>query len=164
MFMMHRPASRWAQIIATVVYIVFVGLALPVAYKLHGQYGDNSLIQLAAFAAGILVIPLVVAAALSQLSAAVADTMAAAGNLEEVTHQHFKQKYAYLWIGGAAIALTWSSDTYQLLAIASRSFAFYYLLQYMVGISVSHSRVQQCGMTVVAAILGFITIFAVPVG
>ncbi len=157
-------ASRWAQIIATVVYLLFVGLALPVVYNLDGQYDDNSLIQLAAFAAGILVIPLVIAATLSQLSAAVADTLAAAGNLEEVTHQHFKQKYAYLWIGGAAIALTWSADTYQLLAIASRSFAFYYLLQCLVGISVSHSRVQQWGMTVVAAILGFITIFAVPVG
>jgi len=157
-------ASRWAQILATVVYIVFVGLALPVVYNLHGQYDDNSLIQLAAFAAGILVIPLVVAAALSQFSAAVADTLAAAGNLEEVTHQHFKEKYAYLWIGGAAIALTWSADTYQLLAIASRSFAFYYLLQCLVGISVSKSRVQQCCMAVVAAVLGFITIFAVPVG
>jgi uncharacterized membrane protein YkvA (DUF1232 family) len=157
-------ASRWAQIIATVVYIVFVGFALPVVYNLHGQYDDNSLIQLAAFAAGILVIPLVVAAALSQFSAAVADTLAAAGNLEEVTHQHFKEKYAYLWIGGAAIALTWSADTYQLLAIASRSFAFYYLLQCLVGISVSNSRVQQCCMAVIAAILGFITIFAVPVG
>ena len=69
--------SRWAQIIATAVYLVFVGFALPIVYNLHGQYDDNSLIQLAGFAAGILVIPLVIAAALCQFSAAVADTLGA---------------------------------------------------------------------------------------
>ena len=156
--------SRWAQIIATAVYLVFVGFALPIVYNLHGQYDDNSLIQLAGFAAGILVIPLVIAAALSQFSAAVADTLAATGSLEEVTRQHLKVKYAYLWIGGPAIALTWSADTYQLVAIASRCFAFYYLLQCLVGISVSKSAVQKCCMAAIAAVLGFITVFAVPVG
>lgn len=157
-------ASRWSQIISSVVYVVFVALALPIVHNLHGQYDDNSLIQLAGFAAGILVIPLVLAAALSQFSAAVADTMAGTGNLEEVTRQRLKEKYAYLWIGIPAIALTWSADTYQLLAIASRGFALYYLLQCLVAISVSKSRMQQCWLAAIAAVLGFITIFAVPVG
>ena len=157
-------ASRWSQIISSVVYVVFVALALPIVHNLHGQYNDNSLIQLAGFAAGILVIPLVLAAAMSQFSAAVADTMAATGNLEEVTRKSLKEKYAYLWIGIPAIALTWSADTYQLLAIASRGFALYYLLQCLVAISVSKSRMQQCWLAAIAAVLGFITIFAVPVG
>ena len=157
-------ASRWSQIISSVVYVVFVALALPIVHNLHGHYNDNSLIQLAGFAAGILVIPLVLAAALSQFSAAVADTMAATGNLEEVTRKSLKEKYAYLWIGIPAIALTWSADTYQLLAIASRGFALYYLLQCLVAISVSKSRMQQCWVAAIAAVLGFITIFAVPVG
>ena len=157
-------ASRWAQIIATVVYLAFVLVTLPVVYNLGGQYDDNSLIQLAGIAAGILMVPLVIAAALSQFSAAVADTLAATGNLEEVTRQHLKEKYAYLGIGGGAIALTWSADTYHLLAIASRAFAFYYLLQCLVGISVSTSVAKRCFMVALAAVLGFITIFAVPAG
>jgi hypothetical protein len=47
-------------------------------------------------------------------------------------------------------------------ALASRAFAFYYMLQCLVAISVSKSPVQRAGMAVVAAVLGFITVFAVP--
>ena len=141
-----------------------MALALPIVHNLNGQYNDNSLIELAGIAAGVLVLPLVVAAALSQFSAAVADTMAATGNLEEVTRSYLKEKYAYFWIGIPAIALTWSANTYQLLAIASRGFALYYLLQCLVAISVSKSHVHRLCLAVIALVLLFITLFAVPVG
>lgn len=76
-------------------------------------------------AAPILAISLVVAAALSQFSAALADTLAASGNLEEVTHRLLKERYGYVLVGGGAIALTWSANTFELVALASRAFAFY---------------------------------------
>jgi hypothetical protein len=79
-------ASRWSQIISTVVYIVFVAVTLPVVHALNGKYDDNSLIALVGVAASVLVVPLIVAAALSQFSAAVADTLAATGNMQETTH------------------------------------------------------------------------------
>jgi hypothetical protein len=85
-------ASRWSQIISTVVYLVFVALALPIVHELKGIYDDNSLIALAAAASSLLPIPLIVAAALSQFSAAVADTLAASGNMEEVTQRHLKAR------------------------------------------------------------------------
>lgn len=157
-------ASRWSQIIATGVYLVFVALALPLVHLLDGQYDDNSLIRLAGFASALLVAPLVLAAALSQFSAAVADTLAATGIMDEVSHGEMKARYGYLFVGIAAIALTWSADTYQILALASRAFAFYYLLQCLVAISVSHSLLQRLAIGVVAAALAFITIFAVPAG
>jgi hypothetical protein len=50
----------------------------------------------------------------------------------------------------------------EILALASRAFAFYYMLQCLVAISVSKSPVERTGMAVVAAALGFITVFAVP--
>ncbi len=65
-------------------------------------------------------------------------------------------------VGGGAIALTWPANTVEILALASRAFAFYYMLQCLVGISVSKSPVERAGMAVVAAALGFITVFAVP--
>ena len=65
-------------------------------------------------------------------------------------------------MGGGAIALTWSANTLEIVALASRAFAFYYLLQCLVAISVSRSPVQGAGMAVVAVALGFITVFAVP--
>jgi hypothetical protein len=157
-------ASRWSQIISTAVYLVFVALALPVVHTLNGRYDDNSLIALVGVAAALLAIPLIIAAALSQFSAAVADTLAATGNMQETTHGHLNAKWGCILVGGGAIALTWSASTFEILALASRAFAFYYMLQCLVAISVSKSTVQRLGMAMVAAALGFITVFAVPAG
>lgn len=155
-------ASRWSQIISTIVYIIFVTLSLPLLHTLNGQYDDNSLIKLVAIASTLLVTPLIIAAALSQFSAAVADTLAATGNMEEVTHGNLKVRWGYIFVGGGAIALTWSADTYQIIALASRAFAFYYMLQCFVAISLSKTPLQRVGMILVAMALGFITVFAVP--
>jgi hypothetical protein len=155
-------ASRWSQIISTAVYLVFVALALPVVHTLNGVYDDNSLIALVGVAASLLAVPLIVAAALSQFSAAVADTLAATGSMQESTHGHLKAKWGCIFVGGGAIALTWSASTLEIVALASRAFAFYYMLQCLVAICVSKSSMQRVGMALLAAALGFITVFAVP--
>lgn len=155
-------ASRWSQLISTVVYVAFVALALPIVHTLDGRYGDNSLIQLVGVAAGLLVMPLVVAAALSQFSAAVADTLAATGNLQETTHGHLMARWGCVLVGGGAAALTWSANTLEIVALASRAFAFYYMLQCLVAITVSRSLVERAGMALVAGALAFVTVFAVP--
>jgi len=157
-------ASRWSQIISTGVYVAFVALALPVVHTLNGHYNDNSLIKLVGNSVAILTVPLVLAAALSQFSAAVADTLAATGNLEEATNGHISLRWGCALVGGAAAALTWSTNTLEILALASRAFAFYYLLQCIVAITVSKSAWQRLGMALVALALGFITLFAVPAG
>jgi hypothetical protein len=155
-------ASRWSQIISTGVYVVFVALALPMVASLGGKYDDNSLIKLAGTASALLPIPLIVAAALSQFSAAVADTLAASGNLAESTHDHLKAKFGYILVGAGAIALTWSANTLEIVALASRAFAFYYMLQCLVAFNVSRSAGQKVGMLLVAATMAFITVFAIP--
>ena len=157
-------ASRWSQIISTVVYLVFIAAAMPLIHTLNGQYDDNSLIKLAGAASALLVAPLVIAAVMSQFSAAVADTLAATGNMEELTHGSLKAKFGTALVGGGAIALSWSANTLEILALASRAFAFYYLLQCLVAIHVCESRKQKIAMAAIAMVLGFITIFAVPAG
>lgn len=157
-------ASRLSQIISTLVYVGFVALALPIVHLLGGKYDDNSLIELAKFASPLLVVPLIIAAALSQFSAAVADTLSATGNMEEITAHKLKEKFGYILIGGGAICLTWSADTLQIVALASRAFAFYYMLQCFVAFTVCKSPAQRFGLVMVAAVLGFITVFAVPAG
>jgi hypothetical protein len=107
---------------------------------------------------------LILAAAMSQFSAAVADTMSATGNMEEITDHHLKGKFGYLLVGGGAIALTWSANTLEILALASRAFAFYYLLQCFVAFTVSKSSAQKLGILVLSVALAFITVFAVPAG
>jgi hypothetical protein len=155
-------ASRLSQLISTAIYIAFVALALPLLHGLNGHYDDNSLIKLAGIATSLLVIPLIVAAAFSQFSAAVADTLAATGNMEEVTQGHLKASWGCILVGGGATALTWSANTYEIIALASRAFAFYYLVQCLVAMTVSESRAQQAGILLIAVVLGFIVVFAVP--
>jgi hypothetical protein len=155
-------SSRWSQIISTAVYLVFIALATPVLHELNGKYNDNSLIALTTIAAGVLMVPLIVAAALSQFSAAVADTMTATGNMEETTQGHLKARFGYVLIGGGAISLAWSANTLEITALASRAFAFYYMCQCLVAITVSKSTTQRVGMAFVAAALAFIAVFAVP--
>jgi hypothetical protein len=155
-------ASRWSQLISTAVYVIFIAVSMPLVHTLNGQYDDNSLIKLAGAASALLVAPLVIAAAMSQFSAAVADTLAATGNMEETTHKHLKAKFGTVLVGGGAIALTWSANTLEIIALASRAFAFYYMLQCLVAITVSKSVIQKIAMAAVAIVLGFITVFAVP--
>jgi hypothetical protein len=155
-------ASRNSQIISTIVYLVFIAVATPLVHNLDGKYDDNSLIKLAGIASVILVAPLIIAAALSQFSAAVADTLAAVGNMEEITNKKLKAKFGTILIGGGAIALSWSASTIEIIALASRAFAFYYCLQCLVAISVSKSGTQKIAFGSIALVLAFITVFAVP--
>jgi len=90
------------------VYVLFVALAQPIVPVLNGDYGDNSLIILAATASLLMPVPLIVAASLSQFSAAVADTVAAAANMKEGSQQRIKLRWGYLLVGVAAMALAWS--------------------------------------------------------
>ena len=72
--------------------MAFVTLALPLVTILNGRYADNSLIRLTASVSVLLSTPLILAAGLSQSSAAVADTLAAAENLQELTRQRLTQR------------------------------------------------------------------------
>jgi len=157
-------ASRWSQYISLSVYIAFVALALPIVPILNGEYAANSLILLAAEVSILLSAPLIVAAALSQFSAAVADTLAAAENMAEATHNRVNQRWGYLLVGGTAMALAWSGSTFAIVALASRAFALYYLLQCCVGFTVCHSFRERLRFILVGLALLFVLVFAVPAG
>ena len=156
--------SKVSQIFSTLVYVVFVSLALPIAYLLKGHYDDHSLITLVTLTSSFMVIPLIIVAALSQFSAAVADTLAASGSMEEVSHGKVKKITSYLLIAFFAIIVTWSVHTLEIIALASRAFALYYLLQALVAISVSKKVLEKVYFGILAVILLGITLFAIPVG
>ncbi len=157
-------ASRWSQILSSGVYITFVLVATPIVYLLDGSYGDNSLVALTRAIVPFMLAPLIAAAALSQFSAAVADTIAGLGNLKEVAASKISTRAGYLLIGSTALIITWSASTLELIAFASRSFALYYLLQCLVAITVARSKHHKALLAGLALILGFITVFAVPAG
>ena len=156
-------SSRLSQLISMFIYVGFIALATPLMHTLHGEVETDSLIKLAGEASTLLAVPLVLAAVLSQFSAAVADTMGGGGNLAEVSKHHVTTKCAYVIICGGAIALA-LAPTLTILALASRSFAFYYMMQCLVAMSTCESGPRRFAIGIIAAILAFIMIFAVPAG
>ena len=156
-------SCRSSQIVSTIVYLLFVAAATPLMHFLGSEVQDNGLLILAAKAAIWLPIPLIVAAVLSQFSAAVADVVAAGGNVAESTSGRVDDRQAYVVICGIAIVMAFAS-TLTILSFASRAFSFYYFLQCMVGIAVSRSTTQKVAIGALAFILAFITLFAVPAG
>lgn len=157
-------ASRWSQYFSLAVYVLFVTLAQPLVPVLKGEYGDNSLITLAGAASFLLPIPLIIAAGLSQFSAAVADTLAAAANLGEASHGRIASRWGYLVVGLAAMVLAWSGSTFTIIALASRAFAFYYLMQCIVAYSVCRNNRERARFIGIGIVLAFVLIFAVPAG
>ena len=81
----------------------------------------------------------------------------------EATHDHVDSKHANLIICSGAIILA-CFPTLTILALASKAFAFYYLLQCLIAITIAKSVLQRGFFTAIAAILAFITLFAVPAG
>ncbi len=155
-------ASRWSQIISSFIYIVFVALVTPIVHSLGGDYHENSLIELTRYSVAFMVVPLIIAAALSQFSAAVADVITTVDNIEEATGKRIGIRLAYFTCGAGAAALTWTANTLELVALASRAFAIYYLLQCLVAICVTRSPVRRLGFGLVALVLTFVAFFAVP--
>ncbi len=157
-------ASRLSQLVAAVVYVAFVALAMPLVPSLNGAYDANSLFDLSMTASALLPIPLVLAATMSQFSASVADTVAAVGSAEEVSGGRWPKTWAYAGVGIGATALAWTGDTLTVISWASRAFAFYYLLQCLVALTICPTARRKIWVSLVTIALAFVTIFAIPAG
>lgn len=161
---MRIKSCRLSQIIAAGVYIVFIAVATPLMHFLSGPAQDDALISLAGRVSMLLPVSLIAAAVLSQFSAAVADTLGGEGNMVEATRRKISHKVAYLVIGTGAVILAWSASTFQIVALASRAFAFYYMMQCLVAFSVSKNRTERTGMVVLAVLLLAVALFSTPAG
>ena len=161
---------RRAQLISGVLYIVSVIALLPVV-----QHLDLANIQIAeivsatGLAASALPFMLIVAAIMSQFSAAVADTVGAGCLASESSRGKLSTNKGYLIVSVFAIILVWAADLLDIISFASRAFAVYYLLQCIVAIVASRHYyernvlfLQGVRFTIVASILAVIVIFAIP--
>src|SRR3569623_2250504 len=88
-------------------------------------------------ALGIFVL---IGAVSSQLSAAVADSIGAGGLGNEVSRRSGSVPRAFTLAGGTAIAVTWLTDPFQVVAVSSRAFALFYGLQCVLALFVSIKR------------------------
>ncbi|MDB4307833.1 hypothetical protein N9985_00950 [Gammaproteobacteria bacterium] len=133
---------RWAQLISSAIYILFIGLA---TVLFHDGLGSDvtAIMTMAAPVAVVLPVLLAVAAIGSQFSAAVADSEGAGGLLEDVTNRRLPMRYAYLLIMLITLVLTWETDVNVIIAYASRAFALFYCLQSWVALLTARSMAKR---------------------
>jgi len=163
---------RNAQIISGILYIVSVALFLPVVQHLdllHIQLAK--IVDITGLAAVVLPFMLIGAALMSQFSAAVADTGGGGGLLSENSGKRLSTRISYLGVCVCAILLVWAVNLIEIITLASRAFAFYYLLQTLLALNFCYRDcAPEARMTwwmrilfiSVAIILVFIIFFAIP--
>lgn len=122
-------SMRWAQLLASLIYMIYI---LFVAYTFEpggADVSETAIIDMMRQVAPVLPYLLVVAALAAQFSAAVADTGGSGGLFAELTRHHVTARQAYLFVGIIGLALTWTSDVFEIIVYASRAFAAYYAVQ-----------------------------------
>ena len=161
---------RQAQLISGTLYIVSVVALLPIVQHLNLEtIKIAEIVNATGLAATVLPFMLIVAAIMSQFSAAVADTVGAGGLACESCQEILPTNKAYLLVSVLAIILIWTADLLEIISFASRAFALYYLLQCIVAIIASHYQCERKAhhlnlvrFATLAVILTFIVIFAMP--
>lgn len=162
---MRVKTMRWAQLISTAIYLVFILL-------ITGYFTDSppaeeatAIIDMLA-PLGLAVAPMIILAALaSQLSAAVADTNGAGGLLSEASDRRLPVNIGNALTAVAAIAITWTADLLQIVAYASQAFVAYYALQCLQASSSAYRR-GRLGASVffgiAAGLAVAVVVFAIP--
>lgn len=131
---------RYAQWISAVVYIVFFTLMTYLFRFLEKDSGITGIIHLVGHVALVLPILLTVGAVASQFSASVADSVGCAGLLEDIANRRLNLQHAYPLIAVVSIAITWSTNVFGIITLASQAFALFYLVQVCVALSVAYER------------------------
>ncbi|WP_333836899.1 hypothetical protein [Novosphingobium sp.] len=128
---------RHAQWISSAIYLAFIGLLTPFlsrAAATDGVAGILDVMELIAPALGIFVLA---GAIMSQLSAAVADSIGSGGLVNEVSRRKVSVPLAFALAGALAIMVVWLTDPFEVVALSSRAFALFYALQCALALIVS---------------------------
>lgn len=161
-------SMRLSQILSGIIYVAFAFLILPLLGLIEGkEIDETAIIDLSAHISIILPVMLVIAAVASQFSAAIADTLGGGGLIKEETDGKITAGVGYAIIVAGAIIIVWSANIFEIIAYASKAFAFYYLTQTIVAFmaarrSLSGMRkyAHQVFFVIMIAALSWIVIFA----
>jgi hypothetical protein len=167
---MRVRTMRRAQLISGVLYVVSVIALMPIVQHLNLEnIRIAEIVSATGLAATVLPLMLIVAAIMSQFSAAVADTVGAGCLASESSGGKLSTNRGYLVVSFFAIILVWVADLLEIITFASRAFALYYLLQCVVALIASRhyyehhtGRLYQASFASLATILTFIVLFAIP--
>lgn len=137
-------AGRYAQWIAIFLYVVFIGLTCPIFLDFPiTELNETTISYTLGQAIWVLPILLLVAATASQLSAALADTIGGGGLLKELFHLPISPQFYYVLVIAIAGILVWSSNVFEIINLASKGFALYYLIQTLIAFKLLWHRPQE---------------------
>lgn len=119
---------RLAQLVATAIYITFFLLLAPLMLTAMEGTGETAVMDAALIVSPLLPLALMFGAVASQFSAAVADAIGGAGLANGASHRLNGHQVYPLLVFVSALVL-WETDIYGVIALASRAFAVYYMLQ-----------------------------------
>ena len=164
---MRRKTMNYAQISSGIIYLAFVVLVVPVLIYLPtgGKPDETAIIEITSYVAPVLPYLLVLAALMSQLSAGIADTVGAGGLVVEESGGRIVERHAYPVLIAFSITLIWAFDIFQVISIASRTFAFYYMMQALIAAMVARQNRhygQMAFALALATLLALIVVFALP--
>ena len=149
---MRIKTMRFAQQLTAVIYVVFVGVS-SVIFRHISSISETTIIDLSRVVSYLLPVLLIVAAILSQFSAAISDTLGGGGLISEGMKQKISSNLAYTMITAMAIVLTWLTNIYEIITIASKAFAFYYALQLIISLYYLQTQPKQIPYKIIKLVL-----------
>jgi hypothetical protein len=156
-------SMKLAQILSGIIYIAFIFLVTPLLYLLDKTKLDETAVIILASALSVVLGFLIRTGPLmSQFSAAVADTIGSGGLVQVETRGRISSKTGYLLVALIDIVLIWSLNIFEIIAYASKAFAFYYMLQtFIASVVAFHKRKYAYGILFTLLVMGlaFVTIF-----
>lgn len=159
---------RNAQWISGAIYFAFIGLTCPLFFLYPLESFDETGVSLVLGNVIVLApLLLLIAAAASQFSAAIADIVGASGLVRETLGKALSVRTAYLWVIGVSLILIWTLDVFEIVTWASRGFAAYYALQtalLLIVLKRDHSAARRlprsAGACVLFVVLAFVVVAA----
>jgi hypothetical protein len=155
-------ASRIAQAVALVVYAGLSLVATPLLEARDIAPAGDALLQVVQATVPLLALPLVVVAVGSQLSAAIADTVAAVDGSNAITRPAITKTILYIANAAAVTALVSTTSLYRLVTLASQAFAAYYALTALAAAATAPRGATRAGYLALTATLAAIVVFAEP--
>lgn len=138
-------SMQLAQWISTCIYMIYIVFLAYSFERGSVKLSETAIIDMMKVVAPILPGMLVAAALSAQFSAAVADTSGSGGLIAELSGGRIRESVAYALLIVMGIALTWTSNVFEIISYASRAFAFYYALQCAVAATTAWQMPQKRG-------------------
>ena len=170
----YSPAVRikailHSQWISIGIYILFIGVTCPLFLTFPIQeLNETTISQTLGHIAFSLPALLLVAAAASQLSAALADTIGGGGLLAELVPQKLPNHVFYVLITAIALIIVWNLDVFGIINYASKGFGLYYLTQVLIAAmllrkdeSFRFRKARLVGCAILVATLLFVIFYSV---